>query len=1087
MHQKANQICMQARSQVERAETGQDGLAPSPPRKMQRLLGAHREALDRELAAAGLDGDTNPDDTDQGQPDQDRMDREAPFLGNDDVEEGQDKVQKRPPLLPFESKLLPFEGKYGVFDKEVEGEVLRVGIVDGYDFDPFTLTISSEEEGTDDDASRADHATTPPGGEGNEEEAEEVEHALAPIKTANNQFKKYVKNAYHNFGELNQKEKAAALLMYTLMKKKATLDTYEAVMEWHLRHSGKLQPHQSLGDTHDFVARKKLMTMLRKRYNMAHHYAKLVPTVLPHTNAKVQIWRKRAMDNVQAILTDPRWNDDDWLFFDDDPFAPPPEDLDYYADLNTGRAYLETYKKVITKPNQILVGIPLYIDGAVTGQFGKLEVTALKMSIGILNMKARDKEYAWKSLGLVPNYTKADSRGKKLVIESGHIAVYDMFTEQSDDEEGEYTGLEDDHDKAADYHAILSVLLETLQDILKAGMVVDLHFKGQVYKNCELVFFIPYIKCDGDEGDKLCLSYRSRGARISQLCRYCQCPNADTDNPEAKWPYKTEPLLKNYYEAEMLDKLRQLSQISAENAFHGLRFGLHNNRGVHGACPFEMLHAVLLGVFKYVRDCFFAQIGKTSVTAQEINALAKTIGSMLAHQSERDKPRTKFAKGIKEGKLMAKEYTGVLLIMSAILRCKSGQDLLKKARGKNFREKWQRQDWTLLVETLLQWEAYLKEPKMTRKHVKRLEKKHRFLLFLLKKIGRRSEGMGFKVMKFHAVLHLSEDIRMFGVPTTVDTGPNESHHKVTKVAAKMTQKDYAGFEKQVVNRLDDFHVLDMAKQELVHGRPVWEYYSGHPPKKTTPEDNVGVSTGGMKLEVEWDEDAQQPTYFVKSRMKNIQNVRVQLDLLEYYWKIQEAVAALLPNAPFFAEHKRNGVVFRSHPNYRGKGSWRDWVMIQWNVGNFPAQIHGFVDLTDLPDNAQVPFEDGMTLGKGVYAIVMSCEYLDEDDDSFEGSDMWRQLVLDVGELDDEGMVVERKYYLVDTETFKEPIVVFPDIGAKPACRYLMMTPRPKWVKDFVDWLEMPHAHDKIEMLPDPVPVQEEEQAEEAASGDEGSQ
>ena len=94
MHQKANQICMQARSQVERAETGQDGLAPSPPRKMQRLLGAHREALDRELAAAGLDGDTNPDDTDQGQPDQDRMDREAPFLGNDDVEEGQDKVQK---------------------------------------------------------------------------------------------------------------------------------------------------------------------------------------------------------------------------------------------------------------------------------------------------------------------------------------------------------------------------------------------------------------------------------------------------------------------------------------------------------------------------------------------------------------------------------------------------------------------------------------------------------------------------------------------------------------------------------------------------------------------------------------------------------------------------------------------------------------------------------------------------------------------------------------------------------------------------------------------------------------------------------
>jgi hypothetical protein len=118
------------------------------------------------------------------------------------------------------------------------------------------------------------------------------------------------------------------------------------------------------------------------------------------------VWKKNARDNVLSLLTDPRWDTEDWLYFEDDPFAAPPENLSYVADLNTGEAYLETYKRLITKERQILVALPLYIDGAVTGQFDKLQVTALKMSIGLLNRRARDREHAWRSLGFVTNYTK---------------------------------------------------------------------------------------------------------------------------------------------------------------------------------------------------------------------------------------------------------------------------------------------------------------------------------------------------------------------------------------------------------------------------------------------------------------------------------------------------------------------------------------------------------------------------------------------------------------------------------------------------------------------------------------------------------
>jgi hypothetical protein len=167
------------------------------------------------------------------------------------------------------------------------------------------------------------------------------------------------------------------------------------------------------------------------------------------------------------------------------------------------------------------------------------------MSIGLLNRRARDREYAWRNLGFVTNYTKEDTQGRKIFLETGHVSALERYCNASEDEEGgeeeeDSVGEHDTVDKAADYHAILAVLLQSLKDLISDGMVVDINYKGKIYKDCELVFFVPFVKCDGDEGDKLCLSYRSRGAHVQQLCRYCQCPTDETDNPLAKYPYKTE-------------------------------------------------------------------------------------------------------------------------------------------------------------------------------------------------------------------------------------------------------------------------------------------------------------------------------------------------------------------------------------------------------------------------------------------------------------------------------------------------------------------------------------------------------------------
>jgi hypothetical protein len=43
------------------------------------------------------------------------------------------------------------------------------------------------------------------------------------------------------------------------------------------------------------------------------------------------------------------------------------------------------------------------------------------------------------------------------------------------------------------------------------------------------------------------------------------------------------------------------------------------------------------------------------------------------------------------------------------------------------------------------------------KHVKRLEKKHRYIMYLIRKIAQRTEGMGLKLLKFNTILHIWED------------------------------------------------------------------------------------------------------------------------------------------------------------------------------------------------------------------------------------------------------------------------------------------------------------------------------------------
>ena len=106
--------------------------------------------------------------------------------------------------------------------------------------------------------------------------------------------------------------------------------------------------------------------------------------------------------------------------------------------------------------------------------------------------------------------------------------------------------------------------------------------------------------------------------------------------------------------------------------------------------------------------------------------MASVYGKYLKHQLDRDLPDTHFAKGIKKGKLMAKQYRGILLLMATVVQSSLGRRLLMTR--KKFKNKNGLRDWTVLVELLLEWEAYLCEKRMKRSHVTRLTRKQRYIM-----------------------------------------------------------------------------------------------------------------------------------------------------------------------------------------------------------------------------------------------------------------------------------------------------------------------------------------------------------------------
>ena len=100
-----------------------------------------------------------------------------------------------------------------------------------------------------------------------------------------------------------------------------------------------------------------------------------------------------------------------------------------------------------------------------------------------------------------------------------------------------------------------------------------------------------------------------------------------------------------------------------------------------------------------------------------------------------------------------------------------------------------------------------------------------------------------------------------------DTGANESGHKATKKAAKLTQRCEVTFDSQTAKQLNEMHLLEMAEQEL-EGSVTWQYYLKSILTPGMEEEYKQSVLTGSKLVIYYSEDKERNVVLNTSRAKD---------------------------------------------------------------------------------------------------------------------------------------------------------------------------------------------------------------------------
>ena len=895
-------------------------------------------------------------------------------------------------------------------------------------------------------------------------------------------------NPLTSLAKFSCEEKVHIELLQLLKELKAPLSAFQYILNW----AAKANENGHVFQVNCQPSRETVTKMLFNRYNMNGLVPKEQKLYLPYSKRIVTMVYFDARQVFASLLSCQSLNKDECFMFHEQggPFAVPDSRTSVIGDINSGRCYRDTYKKLVKNPqSDMILPCVLAMDKTHIDLPGRLQMEPITISHGLLKHEFRRLPIAMRILGYI-DHGSASRKAQKVDLNvdyneapndlpPGVVTVSNVLRPMK--------GVTWPTYMLNEYHMQIAFILSAsgFLSLQEKGFKWKLHYKKADHT---VVFhpYVPFVIGDTEGHDRLCGHYTARFAKIKQLCRACECPTEMTGYSKSVFRHRKPSHVGGLVNAGNVDSLRALSQNYIKNGFNKVRFGQHNARGIFGACPGEILHLITLGWFKYCLESFSRQAGakkgKKSAALERYDALCADIGSAMVRKSDRDLPRTNFPKGFSTGaNLMGHEIPGCLLVKLFALHTSCYRQIFlppkepknKAAKGKQLKKNEEEgkraevgrklpatgaendaampdaqqetvkyvppplpklgcpkhiADWIHIVSCLLQWHQWMKQPTMRRSRVTRLATGVRWLIRNVANICPRMSGMRNNTIKMHLALHIREDILDHGVPDVVNSSYAESAHiPLAKNTSRNTQKRVASFTRQAAHRYHEDLAILVAFND-VEG-------DAKPANSLTPSGAAGrrfvlsqqASSGGDVM-FAWN-SPRRTDDLSKNRLPS----RISKFIMKY----------CCPHVPrgsnkfvqCFTEFiSERGERYRGHPNYHGK-RWCDHAMINWNLDfPLPGLIHTFVDLRHLPDNVCIRTKQQKNLKAGMYAVLESYDAVDADPSV--PNNMIGLYTLHRER--EEGANMPVSIYLSDVGSIFAPAVGIPDFGNRDSDKYLFL-------------------------------------------------
>ena len=660
----------------------------------------------------------------------------------------------------------------------------------------------------------------------------------------------------------------------------------------------------------------------------------------------------------------------------------------YYGEVNTGTWYQNAKKHECTLPNQILMPFCHFIDGLSVDKYGKLSVEAVMTCCLWYKRNARNRSSSWWVHGFVEDQA--------------------LFTNQKS-----YSKQE----KLQDYHDMMSkIYLEMKQIRDSGGIKLTLNFGVDGKHEVIAIPVIQYVIGDCKGNDTLCGRKGGHSLQMKGLCRDCNIHPSEGDNTCIDRPLLCKYISKSDIEGKTKEELDEFSFYPINNCFSQLSFG-GDPRGIYGATPAEILHAVELGLCEYLAEAVDLIFTQTSLDS--ISYVVAGIYRDNRRQSERDVPSiVAFRNGLTSvAKLKATErFSRVYVLLLALSNSHLVKDLCTRKRKRlHNSDNAPLINRTLIVNLMsvlhntLTFHQWLKKDKFIKtdfvedsvngQSIASLRIKEYLEKF--KQVVHRG-GNGLKTPKFHQMLHVCDYIKRHGSPLNYDGSRGENFGKIKiKDNAKITNKRKLTFNFDIGRRISEEDVIDSASNIFQQNKGYWpSEFCNDTDIAVDANRNSNDNSAVQKLKCGV---SNKPKYKIictvdyedTNREGVIENLNLHLDwggqsktpLKSYPAELLKQVAARLyigsPNIGGkvtsesliygYTEIYHNGDIYRCHPFYGNTSSWYDWAYFNWDGFDLliPARILMIIDLTHSTINYAVDIDpdDTHTLSENVTTMI----------------------------------------------------------------------------------------------------------------------